>query len=165
MQWLCFKTKNREEFVAKALLTMQGFEVILPYYMKTISHARKKSKIPYPLFPSYGFLLFDGNISSLNNIKYTRGIKSYLHYNDGNPKRIPNKVIKAIQCLKQEDGTYLPDPKRFETGDKVVITDGAIAGLDAIVKEKIDERRAELLVNLLGRVNKVNIESQMIERL
>ena len=67
MQWLCFKTKNREEFVAKALLTMQGFEVILPYYMKTISHARKKSKIPYPLFPSYGFLLFDGNISSLKS--------------------------------------------------------------------------------------------------
>ena len=78
MQWLCFKTKPRQEFLARDFLNAQGFKVILPHYKRTIKHARKTTEVPYPLFPTYGFLLYDGYVSSLNLIKYAKGISYYL---------------------------------------------------------------------------------------
>jgi len=162
--WLCFKTENRKEFFAKASLKALGFKVVLPYYMKIIRHARKKYQVPSPVFPSYGFLSYDGEISSLNKIKYCRGVKNYLHQHNGYPQNVTEGVIKAIQLLQQEDGSYRLDPNRFRSGDKVKIIEGVLAGMIAIVKEKIDERRTQLLVNLLGRINTVNLDCQMIEK-
>ena len=68
MQWVCFQTNSKQEFLAKASLIEKGFKVLLPFYMKVVSHARKKIKKPYPIFPTYAFLLYDGNPSNLNKI-------------------------------------------------------------------------------------------------
>ena len=163
MYWICFKTNAKQEFLAKNYLISKGFEVVLPYYLKTIRHARKVSKVPYPIFPSYGFLLYDENVSSLIDIKYTRGIKHYLKRTDGQPQFIPNKIINEIKSLKQIDGTYRFDEKCFKLGDEVKIIEGSLMGIKAIFKQRIDEMRAQLLVNFLGRVNKVNLDTRMIE--
>ena len=45
MYWICFKTNAKQEFLAKNYLISKGFEVVLPYYLKTIRHARKVSKV------------------------------------------------------------------------------------------------------------------------
>ena len=87
-----------------------------------------------------------------------------MHQHNGYPQYVTEGVIKAIQLLKQEDGSYRLDPNRFRSGDKVKIIEGVLAGMIAIVKEKIDERRTQLLVNLLGRINTVNLDCQMIEK-
>jgi transcriptional antiterminator RfaH len=163
MQWLCFKTNNREEFLAKNSLMSAGFKVLMPYYKKTVRHARKQKQVLNPIFPTYGFLLYDGNVSSLYKIKYTRGIKNYLMKIDGFPQIVPEQVIKSIQELQQDDGTYLLDPNRFKPGKAVKIMSGALSGISTIFKEQIDQHRSKLIVNFLGRINLVNINSQMIE--
>ena len=165
MYWMCFKTNSRKEFLAKNCLISKGFKVILPYYIKTIRHARKISKIPYPIFPSYGFLFYDGDTSSLLKIKYTQGIKHYLRRNDGEPQFIPNKIIDGIESLKQNDGTYRLDEECFQLGDEVNIIEGSFIGIKAIFKQRIDEWRAQLLVNFLGRINKVTLNTRMIEHI
>ena len=163
MQWLCFKTNTREEFLATNSLISHGFKVLMPYYKKTVRHARKQKQVSHPIFPTYGFLLYDGNASSLYKIKHTRGVKNYLQKIDGFPQIVPEKIIQSIQTLKQEDGTFLLDPNRFASGNAVKIMSGALAGITTIFKEQIDQHRSKLIVNLLGRINLVNINSQMIE--
>ena len=164
-QWICFKTNSKEEFFAKSSLLAKGFEVLLPYYNKNVFHARKRKKVPYPLFPSYGFLKYDGKISSLYKIRYCHGIKYYLQYSNGQPKIISQDVINTIEYLKQKDGSYCLDPGRFKPGDEVNIVEGVLSGMRAIVKERVDECRAKLLINLLGRVNIVNLNMQVIEQI
>ena len=137
MQWLCFKTNPRQEFLARDFLNAQDFKVILPHYKRTIKHARKTTEVSYPLFPTYGFLLYDGYVSSLNLIKYAKGISYYLKKDNGNPGIVPQYIIDKIQ--------------------------GPLIGFNAIFKERVDELRAKLLVNLLGRINIVNLDCQKIE--
>ena len=161
--WICFKTNPRQEFFVENLLKSKGYEIFLPYYIKTIKHARKKNQIKSPIFPTYGFLKFDGNISSLYEIKYTRGIKNYLHKFDGLPRIVPEKVINAIKFLQNQDGSIKLDPRRFATGDNVEIIEGALCGLTAVFKEQVDEFRSKLLVNLLGRMNLINVNSELID--
>jgi len=164
MQWLCFQTNSKQEFLAKASLIEKGFKVLLPFYMKVVSHSRKKIKKPYAIFPTYAFLLYDGNPSNLNEIKNSIGVKKYLKKNDGYPQIVPDKVIQDIQNLKQEDGSYKLDKNFLKAGDEVLIVDGVLSGIKAILNEYINEKRTQLLINFLGRENKVNLNSGMIER-
>ena len=46
----------------------------------------------------------------------------------------------------------------------MLIIDGVLSGIKAILNEYIDEKRTQLLINFLGRENKVNLNSGMIER-
>lgn len=165
MYWLCFKTNTRKEFLAKNALLSEGFKVLLPYYMKTIKHARKISQVPHPFFPSYGFLLYNGKINSLNIIRKTRGIKYYLHHADGNPQKVPLEVIKYLLTLQKNDGSFILDVDRFKKGDEINILEGGLSGMSAIFLEKIDEVRVKLLVKLLGRVNTVYLNNNMIEHI
>ena len=118
-----------------------------------------------PLFPTYGFLLFDGDVSSLNIIKYSRGINTYLHKSDGYPQIVPKEVINYFQNLQQDDGTFIFDTKCIKYGDNIKILSGVFAGIKAIFKEKTDLNRSNLLINLLGRINIINTKDQMIEKL
>ena len=163
-QWLCFKTNTREEFVAKNTLISKGFNVLMPYYMKTIRHARRKLLVKRPIFPLYGFLQYDGDVSSLYKIKYSRGVKYYLQHHDGYPQLLSKNIIKTIQSLRQFDGSYRLNPNRFKLGDEVNIIEGVFTGIKAIFNEQVDEWRSRLLVNLIGRMNEIEIESQMIEK-
>ena len=162
--WLCFKTNTRKEFLAKEILISKGFNVLMPHYIKTVRHARRETKVKYPIFPLYGFLQYDGDVSSLYKIKYSIGIKYYLQHHDGLPQLLSKNVIKAIQSLKQKDGSFKLNPDRFKLGDEVKIIEGVFTGLKAIFKEQIDEWRSCLLIKLIGRINKIEIHSQMIEK-
>ncbi len=163
MYWLCFKTNSRQEFLARDFLKGLGFQVLLPHYLKTIRHARKTTEVPYPLFPTYGFLLYDGYFPSLNLIKYAKGISYYLQKDNGSPSIVPQYIIDKIQSLQQKDGTYLIDTSFYKSGDKIKIIKGPFMGLSAIFKERVDDWRAKLLINLLGRLNKVDLDNQKIE--
>ena len=163
MHWLCFKTNIREEFLAEASLLSKGFKVLMPYYKKTVRHARRNKQVLSPIFPTYGFLLYDGNVSSLYTIKYTKGVKNYLHRFDGYPHLVSNQIIQSIKSLQLLDGSYMLDPNRFKPGESVQVMSGAIAGITAIFKEQVDKHRSKLLVNLLGRINLVNVNTNMIE--
>ena len=164
-QWICFKTNSREEFIAYNTLMSKGFNVLMPYYLKTVSHARRKIQVKYPIFPLYGFLKFDGEASSLYKIKYSRGVKYYLKYLDGYPQILPKNVIKAIQALKKEDGSFRLNPNRFSFGDEVKIIEGVFTGIKAIFNNHIDEWRSSLLISLIGRINQIEINPQMIEKI
>ena len=164
MHWLCFQTNSREEFLAKSCLNENGFKVILPYYLRKISHARKIQKKPYPIFPNYGFLYYDGNPSNLLKINRTRGVRNYLSKLNGLPQVVPNKITKSINELKQVDGTYKFNKDYLKKGDEIYIVEGALSGIKGILKEYIDDKRALLLVNLLGRMNLVNFDIGMVEK-
>ena len=86
-----------------------------------------------------------------------------MHKLNGLPRVVPEKVINAIKFLQNQDGSIKLDPRRFATGDNVEIIEGALCGLTAVFKEQVDEFRSKLLVNLLGRMNLINVNSELID--
>ena len=91
-------------------------------------------------------------------------IIKYLKNSNGIPFIVPDKIINSILNLKQSDGTYKLNQNYLKPGDDVLIVDGVLSGVKAILKEYIDEQRANLLVNLLGRINLVNFDIGKVER-
>ena len=73
------------------------------------------------------------------------------------------KKKALILGITGQDGSYMLDPNRFKPGESVQVMSGAIAGITAIFKEQVDKHRSKLLVNLLGRINLVNVNTNMIE--
>ena len=51
-RWYVAKTQPNAELKARFHLERQGFEVYLPRYMRRVSHARRISWEPRPLFPT-----------------------------------------------------------------------------------------------------------------
>ena len=66
--------------------------------------------------------------------------KTYLKNNDGIPQTVPNDIIKNIENLRQQDGTYRFDKNYLKPGDQVLIIDGVMTGIKGVLNEYIDEK-------------------------
>ena len=69
-------------------------------------------------------------------------------------------IINAIDLLM---GSRF-NKNMIRTNEDKCIIEGVFTGLKAIFKEQVDEWRSRLLINLIGRINKIEIHSQMIEK-
>ena len=78
---------------------------------------------------------------------------------------ISDHIINAIkQRISPETGLIRIDPAPVRTGDKVKIFDGPLAGLNGIVHEKNSEQRSIILMKLLGRPTKVEVDTLIIQK-
>ncbi|XGI79338.1 hypothetical protein ACED16_20415 [Enterobacter hormaechei] len=64
------------------------------------------------------------------------------------PAIVPSAVIHQLSVYKPKD---IVDPATPYPGDKVIITEGAFEGLQAIFAEPDGEARSMLLLNLLNK--------------
>ena len=78
---------------------------------------------------------------------------------------IPEQIINAIkQRVSPDTGLIKIQPLQIKPGDKVRVFDGPFSGLTGIVQEKSSERRIIILMELLGRPTKVQVETLNLQR-
>ena len=78
---------------------------------------------------------------------------------------IPEQIINAIkQRMSPDTGLIEIQAVQIKPGDKVKVFDGPLAGLDGIVQEKNSDRRIIILMDLLGRPTKVQVETAQLQR-
>ena len=79
--------------------------------------------------------------------------------------QVPETVIRAINRRRDPaTGLIRLDPAPVQPGDRVRVFDGPLAGLEGIFQERKGERRALLLMNMLGTESTVEVDSLLLQK-
>jgi transcription antitermination factor NusG len=158
LPWYALQVRARYERVASSSLTGMGFETFLPLSKSTREWSDRKKTVDSPLFPGYIFCRFD--IQDRLPILKTPGMIQIVGYS-----RIPIPVDEnEINAIQSAIASGLPNqPFPFlETGDKVIVRAGPLAGLEGILVESRGKNRFILSINLLQRSIAVEIKLEFI---
>lgn len=161
--WCVIQTRPNQEEKARFNLMRQGFEVYLPRYSKRRRHARRTEVVARPLYPRYLFSRLRPD-QPWRSIHSTFGVARLVE-SEGRPAIINDDVVAAIREREDEHGLVVLDPLGdLKAGDRVRITDGALAESLGLVERITDERRVTLLLDMLGRKVRVALAADAIER-
>lgn len=163
-RWYVAETQTNQERKAAEHIKRQGFEVYLPMRMAPPT-ARLVAAVPF--FPRYLFVHLDHAIG-WNALFTAIGFKALIG-NGGRPIPLADSIVEYIRA-KERDGYLFLEQKAkgapefsFRKGDRVAVRDGVMAGLQAMFCERIDEKRAWILLSLLGRDSKVQVQMATLE--
>lgn len=155
-RWYVVHTHPQAEERAVHHLQFQGFSVYLPRFRAERRHARKVEIVERPLFPRYLFIDMDVEQTRWRSIRGTFGVRDLVSRGD-RPAPVPMGVVEEIRRREGEDGLIkLPIPS-FQTGERVQVTDGALAEQIGVVLAMPDHQRVILLLGMLGREVQVTV--------
>ena len=146
--WVLIYTKAKQEKRAKKNLENQGFKTFLPLIAPT--NTLVKSKNLEIVFPRYLFTQVNLKLDNWNSIKSTKGVDHIILF--GNEFTVvPDQIIKLIKERLDRRGVYKQKISKtnFNTGDKLVVKEGAFSGIDAIFISYQSKDRVKLLLKLL----------------
>ena len=163
--WFAVVTKPRQEQVALQNLQRQEFECFLPMAENPYQRRSKNNRtIIEPLFPRYLFLNAIAEFQNLAPVRSTQGVISMVRFGT-ELAVIPEYVINAIkQRIETDTGLIKIEPVEIKAGDKVRVFNGPLTGLNGIVTERSSEKRALILMELLGRPTKVQVNTMDLQK-
>ena len=154
VSWYVVVTKPREEVAAKANLERQGYTVFLP----TISLKKRRrgrwSPVTEPLFPSYLFVALTFGNDDPAPIRSTVGCVGLVRFGQTYTP-VPAELIASLKAAAATDGMAKAP---FTSGDTVRLVSGPFAGLEAVYDMPKGEDRALVLLELLGKVQRLTVE-------
>jgi len=79
------------------------------------------------------------------------------------PTRVPDSLINELQAHESPDGIHDLPTRNFQKGQKVRIEEGPLAGYEAIWLAGNNKERAQILLTLMGREIKTEIDENWLE--
>lgn len=144
--WYVLRTRPRQEKAVRKLLTDIGVENFLPTSVEEHEYVnQRKKKIEVPLITSTCFMRCAAadRFNIVNGLKYKTLLVTDRFTNSS--MIIPDKQMADFKLvLSLSDGRYLQPVEIFE-GDRVVVTEGEMLGVEGVVA-KINSRRHFMLV-------------------
>jgi len=160
--WYAVCCKPRQEAVAEENLLRQGYHVYLPRLRST--HRRRGQWVDTvePLFPRYLFIRLDTAIRSTSPVRSTRGVCGLVRQG-GLPAAVSDAVMEAIMCRADADsGLHRDDRPLFNEGEPIRLVQGPLAGLEGVFSEEDGEKRVIVLLELLGKANKMKVKRDWV---
>ena len=105
VRWYVAKTHPNGEQKALFHLQRQGFDVYLPRYLRRVSHARRISWQPRPLFPTYLFVSITGPDQRWRAINSTVGV-AHLICDERGPCRCRQVSSRRFRTKKMTVGWF-----------------------------------------------------------
>lgn len=162
VRWYVAKTHPNGEQKALFHLQRQGFDVYLPRYLRRVSHARRISWQPRPLFPTYLFVSIPGSDQRWRAINSTVGV-AHLICDERGPLPVPAGIVDALQNEEDDRGLVMTGRKiPFEKGAEVQIMSGAFADHIGRFEGATDDERVVILLDLMGRQVKAKVNLDAI---
>ena len=150
--WYVVATKPRQESVAEAQLSQQGFTVFLPQIALRKRRRGRWADVVEPLFPGYVFVQIDVDTKSTAPIRSTVGVTGLVRFG-GELVPVPEAVMAFILNAGQLEGAQAEPP--LAPGDAVQVVGGPFAGLAGVFTLSKGADRVAVLLNLLGRETEV----------
>ena len=158
--WYVVATKSRDEEIAKFNLERQGYLVFLP----TISLKKRRrghwTPVTEPLFPGYLFISLIFGDDDPAPIRSTVGCVGLVRFGQTYTP-VPSKLITTLK-VAADTGSAAPAP--FQSGDAVRLMSGPFVGLEAIYDMAKGEERAQVLLEMLGRVQRLTVETDSLSK-
>ncbi|HWB85982.1 MAG TPA: transcription termination/antitermination NusG family protein [Bryobacteraceae bacterium] len=146
-QWFALVVKPRFDKAVARALAVKGYETLLPVYKKYHKYGERSRHFELPLFPGYVCCRFD--VRTMLPILTTPGVIRVL-----GARNMPTPLSDAeIHSLQRAIEAQLPvEPFPYvDTGQKVRITSGVLAGVEGIVLKSKPSLRLVLSITLLQR--------------
>lgn len=161
-RWYVVEALPRSEERAALNLQRQGMPTYLPRYLKRRRHARRVEQVPAPLFPGYLFVALDVAAEPWRRVNGTFGCR-HLVCDGEKPAPLPRGVVRALRAREEGGFVQLGAPAdAFRRGDRVRIVEGPLAERMGLVDSVTDAQRVVLLLDMLGRRVKVQLDSGLI---
>jgi transcriptional antiterminator RfaH len=159
--WAVAQIDRRHEALSLHCLALSGHVV----YQPRIKSARRESE---PLFANYVFVTVE---FQWHLIRWSPGVMKLIMAGDA-PARVPDQIISDLKA-REDRGGLVRLPKRkslnggpqFERGDQIKIKDGPMRGFVGLVQDMKPHARIEVLLTMLGALQKVEIAASAVERL
>lgn len=158
--WVVVVTKPGQERRARLELERQGFPVYLPMKLAMDRRpGRAGQLLASPFFPRYLFAQVSLAVGDWKKIWYTIGVQGLLGTNE-RPIGVKDTLVERIRAA-EEDGFIKigleADGPRFERHQRVVVEVGGV-DIEGVFMERVDEKRASLLVSCLGRDSRFTVD-------
>lgn len=156
--WFGVSVRPRFEKSVELLLANKGYPSYLPVHRSRRQRSDRVRQVDSPVFPGYLFCRFDP-LYRLPVIT-TPGVRSIVGLGRV-PEPIPDVEIDAIQTMLQSGSGAEPWPY-VQDGERVRITQGALAGLEGILVRKKSQFRLVVSVNMLQRSVATEIDQDWV---
>jgi transcription antitermination factor NusG len=152
--WFAIRVRSNFEKVAAIALRNRGYVEFLPVHMCRRRWSDRYKIIERPLFPGYVFSRFDPN--KRLPILSTPGVVHIVGF--GNvPVPVDSAEIAAIEAIVKSGLAAEPYPF-LQVGDRILIEEGPLAGLEGILVESNRRCRLVAAITLLQRSVAVEID-------
>lgn len=159
--WYVVQTKPKKENQAIENLLRQGYTAYCPKMAEAKRRRQRWQKIIEPLFPRYLFVQLAIGIDDFGPIRSTLGVLNMVRFGN-QPATIPQQ---AIDIIHQQEQVLLGEPgdqPTWQPGDKIQVVEGAFAGLNGIFEKACGTERVIVLLDMLGRQNRVTVETHSV---
>lgn len=163
-KWYVLHTKPKKENQVYGYVRHLGLEVFYPTL--TVKPVNPRSSRIRPIFPRYMFIHADleqVGVSALQYIPFAIGLVQF----GGEPAPVPENIIHELRLRTKALNDAARNPTGgLQPGDPVRITQGPLAGYAALFDMRINgTERVQLLLQLLGREVRVQVEAHAVEKL
>ena len=162
--WYVAYTQPQREQLAQINLALQGFEVYLCQYKSFRKSSEGLLEVWQPMFPRYIFFRPAHAGQSISVVRSTRGIAFVLRFGV-TPAMLKPEELRMLMAL--ESAQHQADAGKnspFQPGLKVRLKNCGLSGLEGLV-HSVSSKRVTLLIELLGREKKVQLEHDQVELL
>ena len=157
-QWFALAVKPRFDKSVAQALEMKGYETLLPLYQKHHKYGTRSKFSELPLFPGYVCCRFD--VQSRLPILTTPGVIQVL--GAGNmPVPLADVEVNSLKTALKAQHPVVPYPF-VDTGQRVRINSGALAGVEGIVISFTQRVRLVLSITLLQRSVLLEIDRDLV---
>jgi transcriptional antiterminator RfaH len=145
VRWYLIHCKPRQDERALENLERQEFECFRPTRRVDKVLSGRRREVVESLFPSYLFIHLDSVNDNWRPVCSTRGVNRIVRFNE-QPTPVADSLIENIRRRVEAapvKETYL------KPGDRVVVSDGGFANVEAIFVSDDGDERVMLLLNIL----------------
>lgn len=161
-KWYLIYSKPRQEAVAEENLRRQGFECWLPQLSLQRRRRGRWVEAVEPLFPRYLFIHLRSGADNFAPIRSTRGVSGLVRIGI-EPAQVPDPVVQALRrTLDPVSGLLTPTAQRLVPGNLVEVLDGPFEGLRGVFQVQSGDERVVILLDVLGRSNRVKLSRHQV---
>jgi len=164
MHWHLVHTKPKQEILAQQNLEQQGYNCYLPLIHGEKLRQGKVAVKPTPLFPRYLFIQLGNTIAdkSWTPIRSTKGVNRLVFFGTA-PAKVDEQLISS---LREEELRSQANPEMLHLhGSRVLLTQGAFAGLEGIYQMSDGEQRAMVLIELMSRTISIRVPPAALRKI
>jgi transcriptional antiterminator RfaH len=163
ISWYAVHTRPQAEAKALENLLRQGYAAYLPRYRTEICHARRRQTVLRPVFPRYLFAGVDRALLRWRPILSTVGVSDVVRAGD-EPMPVAGEIIQALR-EQERAGVFehLARRRSLRIGELVRISAGAFEDLIGRLVELREQDRVVVLLDVLGRTVRTQLEIAAVE--
>ncbi len=163
-RWYVVFTKPRLEALAQEHLMNQGMDAWYPRARVVKRRATGREEVVESMFPRYIFVELTQGQHHFAKIRSTRGCIDLVRFGF-EYKPVPVGFVEALRSQCDEEGLVPLESKtvKLQAGSKVMLLDGAMAGLVGELRSYKAADRVIVLMNLMGSVAQVEVPVDNIE--